>query len=105
MPIFQLCLSILGVIVVPALVYYIGSQIDKRMGALELSLEKRFGEISQINSRHVAESETTHQNFERRLTMLESREESIQARFSQIQINIADALRECGAMRPRKESH
>lgn len=94
MPLLQLGLTILGVFIIPGLIFLISTQIDKRLGALELNLEKRFGQIASMNAEHMKESEVTHVNFERRLTMLESERESIHERFNQIQLNIASALRE-----------
>lgn len=92
MPVVQLIITILGVFVIPGLVYYISTQIDKRLSALELNLEKRFGQIAQMNAQHVMESGMTNTNHEERLKMLEGDRKSIHERFDQIQLNIANAL-------------
>jgi len=101
MPIIQLIATVLGVFVIPGLVYYISTQIDRRLSALELNLEKRFGQIAQMSVEHTKESQMTHIDFERRIVMLESDRKSIHERFDQIQLNISEALRAPGDGRTR----
>jgi hypothetical protein len=96
----QFLLTLVGTIIFPVVALYVKNaigegqrRIDERMAALELGLEKRFGDVNI----HINESETRWQNFDMRVSMLESNWRTVHDRFDQVQLNIASSLREISA--------
>jgi hypothetical protein len=77
----QLIITAAGTLLLPGLALYVRSEIQKSLNSFELKLSERLQEFKEEAYRRAAESSTVHNNFDKRLLVVENGHASISERI------------------------